>query len=92
MELASKSFVSYKIRTHEIPLNELPVGKKARIKMLSKNVLPRRRLLDLGLIPNTIIKTERISPSGNPIAYNIRGAIIALRKEEIENVMVEILD
>ncbi|WP_054871493.1 MULTISPECIES: FeoA family protein [Caloranaerobacter] len=92
MELVSKSFVSYKIRKHEIPLNELPVGKKARIKMLSKNILPRRRLLDLGLIPNTIVKTERISPSGNPIAYNIRGAIIALRKEEIENVIVEILD
>ncbi|KPU26823.1 iron transporter FeoA [Caloranaerobacter sp. TR13] len=80
------------MRKHEIPLNELPVGKKARIKMLSKNILPRRRLLDLGLIPNTIVKTERISPSGNPIAYNIRGAIIALRKEEIENVIVEILD
>lgn len=92
MELVSKSFVSYKIKQHEIPLNKLPVGKKARIKTLSKNILPRRRLLDLGLIPNTIVKTERISPSGNPIAYNIRGAIIALRKEEIENVIVEILD
>lgn len=92
MELVSKSFVSYKISKTEIPLNELPVGKKARIKMLSKNILPRRRLLDLGLIPNTIVKTERISPSGNPIAFNIRGAIIALRKEEIENVIVEILD
>ncbi|KGG79498.1 iron transporter FeoA [Caloranaerobacter azorensis H53214] len=77
---------------HEIPLNKLPVGKKARIKVLSKNVLPKRRLMDLGLIPNTIVKTERISPSGNPIAYNIRGAVIALRKEEIENVIVEIID
>jgi len=42
----------------------------------------RRRLMDLGIIPGTVIKAELKSASGNPTAYNIRGAMIALRKDQ----------
>jgi DtxR family Mn-dependent transcriptional regulator len=42
----------------------------------------RRRLMDLGLVPGTIIAAELTSMSGNPTAYNIRGAAIALRKDQ----------
>ncbi len=48
----------------------------------------RRRLLDLGFVPGTKVKAVRRSPIGDPIAYKIRGTVIALRKEVAEQVLV----
>ncbi|MTI68122.1 MAG: ferrous iron transport protein A [Firmicutes bacterium] len=75
----------------KVPLHLLPVGQKAKVIVLLNKGLSRRRLLDLGLIKDSLVKTERLSPSGNPIAYNIKGSVIALRKEETKNVLVEII-
>ena len=46
-------------------------------------------MLDLGIVKNTIIKPVLKSPSGDPVAYEIRGAIIALRKEDSDLIMVK---
>lgn len=70
-------------------LSQLPVGRVARIKEILNSGISRRRFLDLGITPNSIISVERLSPSGNPIAFNIRGSIIALRKEEAQNIVVK---
>ena len=50
----------------------------------------RRRLLDLGLVPGTRVEAIRRSPAGDPIAFNIRGAVIALRKEVANSVVVRL--
>ncbi len=50
--------------------------------------LQRRRLMDLGIIPGTVITAELKSASGNPTAYNIRGALIALRKDQANMVHI----
>lgn len=42
----------------------------------------RRRFMDLGILPGTVITAELKSPGGDPTAYNIRGALIALRQEQ----------
>jgi len=42
----------------------------------------RRRLLDLGVVPGTEIRAVMKSAAGDPIAYDIRGALIALRREQ----------
>ncbi|HHV38146.1 MAG TPA: ferrous iron transport protein A, partial [Tepidimicrobium sp.] len=47
--------------------------------------------IDLGIIPNTVIKAERYSPTGNPIAFNIRGTIIAIRKDDAKNILVSLI-
>ena len=44
--------------------------------------LERRRFMDLGILPGTVIKAEMVSPSGDPTAYRIRGALIGLRREQ----------
>ncbi|MGI5850234.1 MAG: FeoA family protein [Christensenellales bacterium] len=72
-----------------IPLNNLPMGQQATVKILSLDGFTRRRMLDLGLIINTVVKALMKSPAGDPIAYDIRGAVIALRKEEASKIMVE---
>ncbi|MFZ5969191.1 MAG: FeoA family protein [Bacillota bacterium] len=70
------------------PLSQLSVGTTVIVDHLLSTGLSRRRMLDLGLIPGTTVKVLRKSPLGDPIAYDIRGAIIALRQEESEKIIV----
>lgn len=72
-----------------IPLHQLPVGSFGKVKKLTSEGIARRRMLDLGLIHNTIVESLRKSPAGDPIAYEIRGAVIALRSEEASKILVE---
>lgn len=48
----------------------------------------RRRFLDLGIIEGTKIDVMYRGPFGDPTAYLIRGALIALRKEDGEKIQV----
>lgn len=73
-----------------IPLNFLPLGKKATVKSIASVGTVRRRMLDLGLISDTVIEALQKSPSGDPTAYHIRGAVIALRSEEASKILVEV--
>ena len=70
------------------PLSRLSVGKSGRISRLPANAEKRRRLLDLGLIVGTQVTVLQKSPFGDPTAYEIRGAVIALRGKDAENVLV----
>lgn len=74
------------------PLSKCSVGSKVEILELLANGPLRRRMLDLGIVPRTLIYVVRKSPLGDPIAYNIRGGMIALRKEESDLVLVRKLD
>ncbi len=75
----------------EQPLSQLAPGMKGRVSRLEAVGLTRRRLLDLGLVPGTPIEAIRRSPVGDPTAFLIRGAVIALRKEESSQVYVQTL-
>ncbi len=48
----------------------------------------RRRLLDLGIVPDTVVRAELSSLSGDPMAYRIRGAVIALRRAQAEDILI----
>lgn len=78
------------INENYIPLNCLSAGKVARVRMLTSNGAIRRRMLDLGLIIGTNVEALQTSPSGDPTAYHIRGAVYALRSEEANKILVEI--
>lgn len=73
-----------------IPLNHLPIGQKATVKELTSDGKTRRRMLDLGLIIDTVVEALLKSPAGDPVAYGIRGAVIALRSEEASKIIVQI--
>lgn len=74
-----------------IPLNMVPIGSFALVRELIADGSSRRRMLDLGLVLDTEVKSLRRSPSGDPIAYQIRGAVIALRSEEASKILVEVI-
>ncbi len=76
------------MKTTQISLNQLPIGRKANVLALTSDGATRRRMLDLGVIDGTEIEPLYQSPSGNPVAYLIRGAVIALRSDVSEKIMV----
>lgn len=76
------------MNNRELSLDQLPIGKTARVAALTSDGPIRRRMLDLGVITGTEIESLYKSPSGNPIAYLIRGAVIALRSDVSSKIMV----
>ena len=49
----------------------------------------RRRLMDLGFVPGSSISIDMSSPLGNPIAYIVRGAAIALREDQARYILIQ---
>lgn len=72
-------------------LDKLAPGQRALVESLETQGLTRRRLLDLGLVPGTVVEFVQKSPLGDPTAYRIRGAVIALRSEEGRNIGIRLL-
>ena len=72
------------------PLTNLQPGQDAQVIGISPRIrgVERRRLMDLGFLPGTIIGNEIVSAGGNPTAYSVRGTLIALRKSQAELISV----
>ena len=71
-------------------LNDLEQGQKAKVKSILSTGSIRRRLQDIGLIEGTEVECLQKSPAGDPVAYLIRGAVIALRSEDSSNVLIDL--
>jgi len=69
-------------------LKDLKQGQTAKVKSLLSTGSIRRRLLDIGLIEGTEVECLQKSPAGDPVAYLIRGAVIALRSEDSSNILI----
>lgn len=72
-----------------IHLNDLVPGQRAKVLRLDVAGGMRRRLLDLGLVENTAVECLGRSPGGDPAAYLIRGAVIALRDSDSRDILVQ---
>lgn len=70
-------------------LNKLGVGRAATITKIHSKNAERRRMFDLGILPGTMIENVMPSPLGDPIAYRVRNAVVALRNEQAEMIEVE---
>lgn len=71
-------------------LSDLTLNQSASIAELSPACRggERNRLLDLGLVPGTSVTLTLTSPAGGPRAYRIRGASIALRREQADKILI----
>lgn len=69
-------------------LSSLKVGEKGVVLGISKALRgqQRRRLMDLGVVPGSEIAVEMKSAGGDPSAYRIKGALIALRKKQADKI------
>lgn len=71
---------------NELSLSDLRVGQSACVTRVRAEPGMHRRLLDIGLIPGTLVTCVAKSPAGDPAAYRIRGAVIALRTRDAAGV------
>lgn len=70
-------------------LDEIRGKGLAVVTQLDSGGAERRRLMDLGLTPGTVVRIEQTSPLGDPTAYRIRGSVIALRRSQARGIRVE---
>ncbi len=70
-------------------LFELKIGQKCLIDKVYENRNIKRRLLDIGLTPNTAVECVGVSPLGDPKAFLIRDAVIALRRADCSNILIK---
>lgn len=69
---------------------DLAPGQRAIVERLSAPEDIRRRLRDIGLIQGTSVECVGRSPLGDPAAYAVRGAVMALRRSDADRVEVRL--
>ena len=71
-------------------LSSLRPGQSGQVVQLSQRIrgAERRRLMDMGILPGTKISNEMDSAAGDPSAYRIRDAVIALRKTQADLIFI----
>lgn len=72
----------------QLSLCDLMPGQCAKIKELLNKDNMRRRLLDIGLVSDTSVECVGKSPMGDPSAFLIRGAVVAIRSDDCKNIII----
>lgn len=71
-----------------IPLIDLPLNHCAEVQTLNCTGADRRRFLDLGIVQGTKLKPILKSIYGDPIAYEIRKSVVAIRNDDAKKIQV----
>ena len=69
-------------------MNELKLNEEAIIYLVKADDSIKKRFLDIGLVKGTKVKKVLISPGNDMVAYLIKGAIIAIRKDDTKDILV----
>ncbi len=70
-------------------LTDLAVGQSAVIEDIAGERVQRMKLLDVGLVPQTVVTVRKIAPMGDPIEVGVRSYVLTLRKAEAALIMVK---
>ena len=73
-------------------LDEFKIGETGLIKKVEGEGRLRRRLLDMGVTPNTTVYLRKKAPFGDPIEITIRGYELTLRNSEAQLIVLEVED
>lgn len=69
-------------------LSQLPAGRQATIKDQEDSDF-RLTLMEMGCIPGEPVRVEMIAPLGDPIAIQIAGYYLSIRKKDAARIWVE---
>ena len=75
-----------------VTLNSLKPGDKCIVRKFKVGGSIFRRIRDIGIRPGKEILVERVAPFGDPVEFKIDEIHVSLRKEEAENILVEVLN
>ena len=72
-----------------ITLDRLSTGERARLVDFALDEAMKHRLFDLGFVRGTFVECVGKSPMGDPSAYLVRGAVIAIRASDARGLIAE---
>lgn len=71
-------------------LDQLPVGKTATITAVGGEGPLRCRLLDMGLIPGTVVTVRKVAPMGDPVELRLRGYELTIRLADAQKITIDV--
>jgi Fe2+ transport system protein FeoA len=72
-----------------LTLADLAVGERARVARVGGQADLRHRLLEMGMTPGCRVRLIRVAPLGDPLAFELRGYHLGLRRDEARHVFIE---
>ncbi len=72
-------------------LSEAPLRKRLEVVRVEGSGLVKRRMMDLGLLPGTIIKVVGKAPLGDPLDVEVKGFNLSIRRREAFNIVVRVV-
>lgn len=69
-------------------LDKAAIGARVKITKVGGEGELRCRLLDMGLIPGTVVQVQKVAPMGDPIEIHLRGYELTIRKEDAAQIEV----
>lgn len=72
----------------KMTLDKLKTGNKGIIQSIGGEGSLRRRLLDMGLTPNTTVMVRKVAPLGDPIELHLRSYELTIRQEDAKKIEV----
>ncbi len=73
-------------------LGDLKTGQSGKILKISVSGALKRRLMDMGVVPGTDVRVEKVAPLGDPIEVSIKSYALSLRKGEARQIEVEVIN
>lgn len=73
-----------------LSLASLRVGERGVVSHIAADAPQlQQKLLAMGLTPNCEVSIQRIAPLGDPLAVQVRGTLLSLRKTDAEKVLLQ---
>lgn len=71
-------------------LKDLKPGQQGKVVSIGTKGSIKRRIMDMGVTPGVEVKVVKVAPLGDPIEVHVRGYELSLRKEEAQQIDVEL--
>ena len=73
-------------------LVDLKMGQVGKVIGLHNKPAIKRRLMDMGLTKGVIVKVKKIAPLGDPIDIELRGYELCIRKDDLREIDIEVIE
>lgn len=70
-------------------IDDLKIGQQGIITAVGGEGALRLRFLDMGLIPGTRVRLQKIAPMGDPIQIQVRGYELTIRREDAGKITLQ---
>lgn len=70
-------------------IDDLKIGQSGTIAAVGGEGALRLRFLDMGLIPGTKVRLQKIAPMGDPIQIQIRGYELTIRRDDARKITLQ---